>query len=257
MRATRRQAIEFLAATGAVALIAPADLAIAGEAEEERPGDEPSAVAPGRHPLLPLPFDPKRLRGLSQRLLLSHHENNYGGAVRNLNRVEEALASITRESPGFVVAGLKERELTFTNSVILHELYFGNLGGDGKPRGAIRSAIDAWAGGFRRWEELFRATAMSLAGGSGWAIFELSFHTGDLRIYRAGNHAQSLALGSPLLVLDMYEHAYHLDFGADAASYVDAFFANVRWDEVDRRYDRARAAWRALRGPPLAEPASG
>lgn len=205
-------------------------------------------LAAGKHMPVALPFDPKKLAGLSERLLVSHHENNYGGALRNLNKVEEELAGITKDTPGFVVAGLKERELTFTNSVILHELYFGNLGGDGRPAGSVQEAIGAAFGSFARWEEIFRATAMGLAGGSGWALLDLSFHTGDLRVCWSGNHTQSLAFGSPLLVLDMYEHSYHMDYGAQAARYVDAFFANTRWDEVDRRHARALQAWLALRG---------
>src|SRR5258708_30251574 len=87
----------------------------------------------GKHQVRPLPFQPARLRGLSERLIVSHHENNYGGAVRNLNRTEQELASVTKETPPLIVAALKERELTFANSATLHELYFGNLGGAGPP----------------------------------------------------------------------------------------------------------------------------
>ncbi len=199
-------------------------------------------VATGKHALVPLPFDPKKLKGLSEKLILSHHENNYGGALKNLNKVEDELARVTKDTPGYLVGGLKERELTFTNSVILHELYFGNLGGDGKPAGTIQKALGGAFGGFGRWEELFRATGMSLAGGSGWVILDFNFHTGDLRTYWSGNHTQSVAFGEPLLVMDMYEHAYQLDYGAAAAKYVDAFFANIRWDEVNRRFERAQRA---------------
>jgi superoxide dismutase, Fe-Mn family len=95
----------------------------------------------GQHPIVPLTFDPTKLKGFSERLIRSHHENNYGDAVKNLNRVEEELAHLTKGSPPFVVAALKERELTFRNSAILHEHYFAN-GGDGRPDGAIESVID-------------------------------------------------------------------------------------------------------------------
>jgi Fe-Mn family superoxide dismutase len=79
------------------------------------------------------------------------------------------------------------------------------------------------------------------------ALLDFSFHTGDLRTYWSGNHTQSVAFGEPLLVMDMYEHAYQLDYGAAAAKYVDAFFANVRWDEVNRRFERAQRAAAAIR----------
>jgi len=242
---TRREALTAFAAGGSAALITSGETAMADE--ETRSGTGGLQVAPGQHPLVPLPFDPKTLKGLSERLLVSHHENNYGGALRNLNKVEEELARTTVDTPGFIVAGLKERELTFTNSVILHELYFGNLGGDGRPAGAIQKALSEAFGALARWEELFRATGMGLAGGSGWAILDFNFHTGDLRTYWSGNHTQSVAFGEPLLVMDMYEHAYHLDYGAAAAKYIDAFFVNVRWDEVSRRFERARKADAALR----------
>ncbi len=188
-----------------------------------------------------------KLNGLSDRLIISHHENNYGGALKSLNKVEEELARVTKGTPGFVVFGLKERELTYTNSVILHELYFGNLGGDGKAAGAVQKALSDAFGGFGRWEELFRAVGMSLAGGSGWAILDFNFHSGDLRTYWSGNHTQALSFGEPLLVMDMYEHAYQMDFGAATAKYVDAFFVNIQWDNVNRRYERALKAWEAIR----------
>jgi Fe-Mn family superoxide dismutase len=207
-----------------------------------------SSVQPGKHVLAPLPFNPKKLKGLSEKLLVSHHENNYGGALKNLNKVEEQLQQTNKDTPGFVVGGLRERELTFGNSVVLHELYFGNLGGNGKSSGSVEKAVADGFGGFGRWEELFRATGMSLAGGSGWTILDCSLTTGDLRVHWSGGHSQSPANAVPLLVLDMYEHAFHIDYGAAAAKYIDAFFANVNWDEVSRRYEKAGRAFHALRG---------
>jgi len=198
------------------------------------------------HPVRPLPFDARKLDGISERMIVSHHENNYGGAVKNLNKVEEELTRVTKDTPGFVVTGLKERELTFTNSMILHEHYFGNLGGDGKPSGGIEKRLAAQCGSFARWDELFRATGMSLSGGSGWALLEYNFQTAQLCTYWSGNHTQSVAFGQPLLVLDMYEHSYQMDYGAAAAKYIDAFFRNINWDEVNSRLERAEKAAAAL-----------
>jgi Fe-Mn family superoxide dismutase len=192
------------------------------------------------HSVKPLPFNPTKLRGLSEKLMVSHHENNYGGAVKNLNRTEEELARVNKDTPPLVVAALKERELTFANSATLHELYFGNLGGDGKPGGPIEAAVSKTYGSMARWEELFRLTGMGLAGGSGWAVLAWDFQRGEARTYWSGNHTQSCAFGQPLLVLDMYEHAYAIDYGAAAAKYVDAFFQNVQWDEVNRRLESAQ-----------------
>jgi Fe-Mn family superoxide dismutase len=199
---------------------------------------DPTALA-GKHQVRALPFNAARLKGLSERLIVSHHENNYGGAVRNLNRTEQELAAVTKDTPPLVVAALKERELTFANSATLHELYFGNLGGDGHAAGSIEKAVARAYGSFARWEELFRLTGMGLAGGSGWAILAYDFQRNDVRTFWSGNHTQGCAFGHPLLVLDMYEHSYALDYGAAAGKYVDAFFQNVNWEEVDRRLERA------------------
>jgi Fe-Mn family superoxide dismutase len=199
------------------------------------------------HKVVPLPFAPGGLNGLSEKLIVSHHENNYAGAVKNLIRAEQELAAITSDTPPFVVAALRERELNFRNSKALHEAYFGNLGGDGKRSGPVDAAIsDAYAGA-ASWEMHFRATAMGLGGGSGWVILALELDTGGLRTIGSAGHTQALAAAVPLLVLDMYEHSYQIDFGAGHARYIDAFFANVSWDEVNRRFERAKQASAALR----------
>lgn len=241
---SRRQALSALAAAALAA----------GAAEAAAPPPAPApgmAAAPalaGAHAIVPLPFSPGSLRGLSARLLTSHHENNYGGAVRNLNRVEQELARITPDTPPFVVAALRERELTFRNSKLLHEAYFANLGGDGRRAGAIEEALARAYGTSARWEAHLRATAMGLGGGSGWVVLALELDTGALRTYASAGHAQALAGAAPLLVLDMYEHSYQMDFGAAVARYIDAFLSNVRWDEVNRRHGRASRAAAALRG---------
>ncbi|HYS10032.1 MAG TPA: Fe-Mn family superoxide dismutase [Myxococcales bacterium] len=204
----------------------------------------------GKHAIQPLPFDPKKLSGLSEKLLVSHHDNNYAGAVKNLNKVEEALSKVGPDTPGFTVAGLEAAKLKFTNSMVLHEMYFGNLGGDGKaPAGAQIERVLVQAYGSRlRWEELFRALGMSLGGGSGWAILDWDFHAHGPRIYWAGDHTNAAAFCAPLLVMDMYEHAYTIDYGASAKDYIDAFFKNIQWAEVERRLGRAQKGDAALRG---------
>jgi len=99
-----------------------------------------------------------------------------------------------------------------------------------------------------RWEELFRALGMSLGGGSGWAILDWDFHAHGPRIYWAGDHTNAAAFCAPLLVMDMYEHAYTIDYGASAKDYIDAFFKNIQWAEVERRLGRAQKGDAALRG---------
>ena len=227
----RRQALGSIAATTILVTTA--------EARKPAP-PAPTTTPPGGNKPMPLAFDPAKLPGLSERLVTSHHQNNYGGAVKNLNAVELELAKITKDTPGFEVAALRERELTFANSVYLHEAYFENLGGNGKPAGAFAKALDAQFGSAARWEELVRATAMSLGGGSGWVVIALSARTNDLRIVGSGGHAPALAAGTPIFVLDMFEHAYALDYGAAHAKYIDAFFANLDWASLDKRWQAGR-----------------
>jgi len=206
-----------------------------------------SKALAGTNAVVPLPFKPAALNGLSERMIVSHHDNNYGGAVKNLNKVETELAQITADTPPFVVTGLHQSELTFRNSKTLHEAYFGNLGGNGKRAGAIDKALTEAYGTSARWEEHFRALGNGLGGGSGWAVLELELMTGDLRTTWSGHHTQTLATAAPLLVLDMYEHAYQIDFGAAGAKYIDAFFANINWEEVNRRLERSMSAAKLLR----------
>jgi Fe-Mn family superoxide dismutase len=244
---TRRDALGALAIGGAATVVASSSESILAQA-----GATPAAQAnppayAGKHAVVPLPFNPTKLKGISEKMIVSHHDNNYAGAVNNLVKVEGQLASVSKDTPAFVVNGLKERELTFTNSKVLHEHYFGNLGGDGAPSGAIVDEVKAVYGDWSRWETEFRQTGAALGGGSGWAILDYNLHTDAIRTYWSGGHSQTAATGLPLLVMDMYEHAYQMDYGAAAAKYVDAFFANVNWDEVNRRLARARAAAAALR----------
>ncbi|WP_394827873.1 superoxide dismutase [Pendulispora albinea] len=207
----------------------------------------PGIAFAGKHQVEPLPFRASALEGLSEKMMVSHHDNNYAGAVKNLNRVEEELSRVTKETPAFVVGGLKQSELTFRNSATLHELYFANLGGGGRPSGSIEKVLGEAYGSFGRWEELFRTTGASLGGGSGWVVTTWDLHRDAPYTFWSGNHTQAFSASATLLVMDMYEHAYQMDYGAAAAKYIDAFFANIHWDEVNRRLERARRAAAALR----------
>jgi superoxide dismutase, Fe-Mn family len=198
----------------------------------------------GHHQPKPLSFDPAKLKGLSEKLIRSHWENNYGGSVRALNAVEQRLEMMLKEKdlPAYIYGDLKREELLRSGSVILHEYYFGILGGDGKVGGQVLDAIKQAYGSYDTWETEFRKTASGLSGGSGWVILAYNLHTGELHNYWAWDHMHNVTMGQPLLVLDMYEHSYQMDFGAAAARYIDAFMQNVRWEEVDQRFMKAQKA---------------
>jgi len=230
---SRRDAISGIAATSAGLA-----LALSGNEIQAAPSQVSTTRAfQGQHQPKPLPFDAAKLKGLSEKLIRSHWENNYGGAVKALNAVEQRLAALLKESdlPPYMYGDLKREELVRTGSVVLHELYFGNLGGEPKPGGKVLETIKQWFGSYEQWEAEFKKTANALGGGSGWAIFAYNSHTGEFHNYWAWDHMHNAPMSRPLLVLDMYEHAYHMDYGAAAAKYVDAFLQNVNWEEVNRR----------------------
>ena len=189
----------------------------------------------------PLTFPAGQLNGMSERLLASHHANNYSGAVKRLNAIRSQLAALDfAGAPGFQLNGLKREELIATNSMLLHELYFASLGGDGQTMApAMRLALDANFGSVDRWRAEFVAMGKALAGGSGWVVLSFLPREGTLVNQWAADHTDALAGAVPILALDMYEHAYHIDFGAAAAAYVDAFMANIDWAPVYERYQLA------------------
>jgi Fe-Mn family superoxide dismutase len=190
----------------------------------------------------PLLFKPHRLNGLSERLLVSHYENNYGGALRRLNAIGAKLAELDwARAPVFEINGLKREEVVASGSVILHEVYFDGLGGEGgdPPTGSC-AAIERDFGSIAAWRAEFTAMAKAQGGGSGWTLLVWSPRLGRLVNQWAADHAHALSGGTPVLALDMYEHAYHLDFGARAAAYVDAVMANLDWPRIDARYRAAQ-----------------
>ena len=193
----------------------------------------------GKHVPKPLPFDAAKLKGISEKLIRSHHENNYTGAVKALNVVEQRLVSITKEKdlPAYIYGDLKRQELIRTGSIVLHENYFANLGGNGKADGTAKKLIQKWFGSYEVWEAEFKRTGNSLSGGSGWTVLAYNMHTREIHNYWSADHTSNPPFSVPLLVLDMYEHAYQMDYGAAAAKYIDAFMTNVNWDEVNRRVE--------------------
>ena len=188
-----------------------------------------------------LPFDATALRGLSEKLLRSHHQSNYGGAVKRLNAIRTQLAVLPfATAPGFLLNGLKREELIAANSMLLHELYFGCLGGDGRTMTpAMALALDANFGSVARWREEFVAMGKAQGGGSGWVLLTFQPRDGTLVNQWAADHTHALVGGIPILALDMYEHSYHIDFGAGAGAYVDAFMDNIDWAPVYERYQLA------------------
>src|SRR4051812_29084157 len=188
-----------------------------------------------------LPFEPATLNGLSEKLIRSHHQNNYGGAVNRLNAIRSKLRELPfSTAPVFEINGLKREELIATNSMLLHELYFDSLGAGTEPMTpAMALALQANFGSPERWREEFIAMGKALGGGSGWVLLTFQPREGTLVNQWAADHTHAVAGGTPILALDMYEHAYHMDFGAAATAYVEAFIPNVHWGRVYEHYREA------------------
>lgn len=228
---SRRDAI--LGACGVGAGILGADTAASGQRN-----DVPASFS-GNHKPKPLPFSASKLNGISEKLITSHYENNYKGAVNGLNAIEKELSRFSKEKdlPPSIYATLKREELIRTGSVVLHEMYFANLGGSGKADGPVRKMMDDWFGSYDAWEAEFKRTASGLSGGSGWVTLGFNQHTRGFHNYWSPDHTVNSPFCTPILVLDMYEHAYQMDYGAAASKYIDAFMLNINWDEVNRRIE--------------------
>lgn len=184
----------------------------------------------------PLACDPAALDGLSEKLIRSHYENNYGGAVKRLAAIDAQWRALdVAAAPVFVVNGLKREELIATNSMILHELYFDRLGVSAMPA-KMQAALARDFGSVQRWNGEFIAMGKALGGGSGWVLVVWSARDRRLVNQWAADHTCHLAGGAPILALDMYEHSYHMDYGAKAAAYVEAFMRNIHWQRVADAY---------------------
>lgn len=242
--ATRR---DFVVTAAGLALIGAGTADTSPALAADAPAAAKARAFDTAHAPVPLPFDPKTLKGISEKLIVSHWENNYGGASKALNGLRARLAQAAADAgtPPYVYTGLKREQLLRTGSVVLHEYYFANLGGDGKAPAAARQAIAASFGTFDAWENEFRKIGAGLGGGSGWVMLGHNRRLGILENHWMADHATAPADTSPILVMDMYEHAYQMDYGAAAAKYIDAYFVNVDWDKVGARLEAAAAHSRA------------
>jgi len=241
---TRREFLSTATAGAALVILTPESVSA-----NPLPGVIPTTPAfTVQHEAKPLSFDPAKLDGLSEKLIRSHWENNYGGSVKALNAIKLKLASFLEDTdmPPYVYNDLKREHLMRTGSVVLHELYFGNMGGGSKPDEALGKIISESFGSFEVWEKEFRRIGVGLGGGSGWVMLGYNLHLGVLENYWQWDHLHAPSATLPILVMDMYEHSYQMDYGAAAPAYIEAFFRNIHWETVAARLDKAmktRAIW--------------
>ena len=193
--------------------------------------------------IAPLFCRPWTLLGITPRLIESHYENNYGGAFTRLNAISEELEALDpATTPAHVIRRLKQDEAAALNSLVLHELYFASLGGDGRAVPELMAnALARDFGSVDRWRSEFVALANSLDAGSGWVLLTWLPRAGRLINQSVCEGSQAIAGGITVLALDMYEHAYHLDFGPNTVAYVASFMRNIDWNAVQGRYEDAVA----------------
>ena len=169
--------------------------------------------------------------------LLKNHFTLYQGYVANTNKVLDLLGAMLGEgktgTPEY--AELKRRLGWEFDGMRLHEFYFENLGA--KPfnaNGPLAKKIAADFGSYENWEKDFKATGSMR--GIGWTILYLDPVSGHLINFWIGEHDTSHPAGCvPLLIMDVFEHAFMLDYGLKRADYITAFFANINWGAVEGR----------------------
>ncbi len=189
----------------------------------------------------PFTFNPDKVQGLSAELLRDHHAREYGETVKKLNALNEELVHVdfAEADPG-KIGNLKRDQHAAYNATILHELYFDGLSeAPSQPAGLLAQALSRDFGSLERWQAEFAATAKSLDRGSGWVT--LAYSPRDKRLFNhwAEDDAMAPAGGTPLLAIDMYEHAYAADYGKDGPKYIDAFMKAIKWTNAERLYREA------------------
>ncbi|HXA47963.1 MAG TPA: superoxide dismutase [Burkholderiaceae bacterium] len=199
--------------------------------------------ATGKYVAGPLPFAFDALEPvIDARTVELHYTFHHKPAVSAANKAEEALAK-ARETGDFALVKHYEKELAFQlSSHILHTIYWSNLSGKGgEPKGELAKAITAEFGSFDKFKAHLLAASAAVEA-SGWGM--LGYHpvTKKLMIMQCENHHKLAAWGvQPLLLLDVFEHAYYLKYQNRRAEYLNNLFTIINWDNVAERYDAARA----------------
>lgn len=182
-----------------------------------------------------LPF--KSLSGISEKTIQAHHGKLYQGYVKKWSEIQEKLATIDLTSANATYSDLRElkiEESFASNGVVLHEAYFSILGGNGEVPQEVRELLGKDFASFDKWLTEFKALGLC---SRGWVVLAYDFNDGKFKNLLLDAHNLYGLLGvAPILVLDMYEHAYFMDFGADKKSYIETFFKNINWSAVQEKF---------------------
>lgn len=174
------------------------------------------------------------VNGLSEKLMKEHYKL-YEGYIKKANEIIEKLKTVDLSTANATQSDLRSLKLGYSfavNAIKSHELYFENLSGSGgQPQGWMGSKIEKTFGSFENWMADMKATGLSARG---WVWTAFDWQTGTLFNYLGDAHdAFPIWHATPLVALDVYEHAYMIDYGVARADYIDAFFKNINWDGVE------------------------
>jgi len=230
-RWTRRDLLGNATFAGAAAAAATW-LGAVREARAEDPPSAASALSSGA--LVALAYE--ALPGfLSKEQVGLHHAKHYGGAVKALADIEGRLYTGDGVTDKAARRELGRAQSEKANSVLLHELYFRGMAASSEPPAEdVRTALAKRFGSLDRWRADLEACALVA---NGWAM--LAVHPVNGRLYHVVSDAHDVGplwLARPIVILDMYEHAYYVDYKNDKGAYVKAWFDHVDWQEVDRRW---------------------
>ena len=195
-------------------------------------------------------FKPSGLEGISDQQVEYHFETHYSGYVTKLNEIWEKLQQADRSKANQNYSDFRELKLEETfnyDGALLHEIYFHALKKNGEKNlsAELKSKIEEDFGSYEKWVEDFKATGIAFRG---WSLLVYDLNTGKLRNIGADIHnTNGIWNAIVVLALDVYEHAYYVDFGPKRAPYIDAFMKNVDWKEVNTTFQRAHKAYEAFK----------
>ncbi|MDP2668890.1 MAG: superoxide dismutase [bacterium] len=187
------------------------------------------------------PLKYTELDGLSEKQLKEHHDVLYVGYVKKIGEIEEKLKTVDLSTANASYSDLRELKMEETfalNGVKLHEGYFDNMGpstssGQTEPSGQIKEMLVRDFDSYENWEKEFKAMGLCARG---WVVLGYDLDEKKLKNILCDSHNQ----GAPwnmisLLIMDVYEHAYFIDYAAARKAYIEAFFKNINWQFVDMR----------------------
>lgn len=191
---------------------------------------------------IPLPFDGPQGK-ISEQTLSIHHDKLYYGYVDKKDEIQEKLSQLSRggdvssaNQTYSELRALKDGETFAVNGTYLHEWYFENMGGDGQIQGPLAEALTKEYGSLENFIHYFTACGLAARG---WVVLAWDTHDQALRVYTGDAHNQGGVWGAiPLLVMDVYEHSYFMDFGSDRKTYIQNFMTKINWSKVEDRYSK-------------------